>query len=113
MKTPAFGWPPRFFNQGVQYAAIIAGDGTVYSKSPSIESITRTGPGVYEVVLAKPAQFPGLVPLAALNQIGFYTAIETSATTVTVSTFDTAGAPADRDMAFILFVFPEAWKIIP
>jgi hypothetical protein len=113
MKVPAFGWPPRFFNQGAQYAAIIAGDGTVFSKSPSIESITRTGPGVYDVVLAKPAQFPGLVLLAAVNQIGFYTELQTSETAVTISTFDQAGAPADRDMAFILYSLPESWKLIP
>jgi hypothetical protein len=106
MKVPAFGWPPRFFNQGAQYFVALEGDGTLIGKSPNVVSSVRVGVGLYETVLDKPNSV--LVPVV-FAQRAFYLADPIDPVTWSVQTFNPANNPQDYSHYLLLFAVPEKW----
>ena len=110
MKVPAFGWPPRFFNQGAQYFVAMQADGTLIAKSDNIVSAVRTGLGVYRTVLSRPD--PVLVPLVFIRR-AFQFADQIDPETWEVQTFDPANNPADYAHYLFLYSVPEHWLVTP
>jgi hypothetical protein len=84
-------------------AGSVLGDGTLQAGT-NVASVVQNGPGDYEVTFDTPTTgTPISLPAINMNSGGGeITAITTGATMI-VSTFDSAGVPADRDFTFMVY----------